>query len=290
MSASAEICANCAAVASDTVNLKYCTACRLVRYCVLRRGLPEGPPQAAQEGMQAACGRVEGRKAVRSGAREAGGRFLPDLHSAHPLPMHNHSGFYICCMKRICCGCKVAAVKRDMFDCPFCRTPIIKDADVATALAMVQKRVDAEDPEAMAFLGTHYLFGSLGVQKDVKRSMELWTEAAELGSMDAHYELGCLFDNGKEVPQDETKAVRHWEKAAMLGHVLSRFNLGWLEHDNGDYGRAVGHYLISAKMGDKKSLDAIKDMFAGGYVTTVQYAEALRGYQVAEEEMRSPER
>jgi len=193
-------------------------------------------------------------------------------------------------MKRICCGCKVAAVKRDMFDCPFCRTPIIKDADVATALAMVQKRVDAEDPEAMAFLGTHYLFGSLGVQKDVKRSMELWTEAAELGSMDAHYELGCLFDNGKEVPQDETKAVRHWEKAAMLGHVLSRFNLGWLEHDNGDYGRAVGHYLISAKMGDKKSLDAIKDMFAGGYVTTVQYAEALRGYQVAEEEMRSPER
>ncbi|EJK56428.1 hypothetical protein THAOC_23683, partial [Thalassiosira oceanica] len=52
---------------------------------VLRRGLPEGPPQAAQEGMQAARSRAEGtegREAVQSRAREAGGGLLPDLHAA----------------------------------------------------------------------------------------------------------------------------------------------------------------------------------------------------------------
>ncbi|EJK56540.1 hypothetical protein THAOC_23553, partial [Thalassiosira oceanica] len=50
---------------------------------VLRRGLPEGPPQAAQEDMQAACGRAQGRGVVRSGAGEAGGGLLPDLHSSN---------------------------------------------------------------------------------------------------------------------------------------------------------------------------------------------------------------
>ncbi|EJK50901.1 hypothetical protein THAOC_29984 [Thalassiosira oceanica] len=29
----AEVCANCGAMASDTVKLKSCTACRLVKYC-----------------------------------------------------------------------------------------------------------------------------------------------------------------------------------------------------------------------------------------------------------------
>ncbi|EJK52820.1 hypothetical protein THAOC_27871, partial [Thalassiosira oceanica] len=49
---------------------------------VLQRGLPEGPPQAAQEGMQAACSGTQGRAAVQSGTREAGGGLLPDLYSA----------------------------------------------------------------------------------------------------------------------------------------------------------------------------------------------------------------
>ncbi|EJK51542.1 hypothetical protein THAOC_29278, partial [Thalassiosira oceanica] len=49
---------------------------------VLRRGLPEGPPQAAQEGLQAARGRDQGRAAVQSGPREAGAGLLPTLHSA----------------------------------------------------------------------------------------------------------------------------------------------------------------------------------------------------------------
>ena len=48
------------------------------------------------------------------------------------------------------------------------------------------------------------------------------------------------------------------------------------------YERAVRHFLISAKMGDKDSLDNIKDMFAK--------FGALKGYQDSVEEMASPER
>ena len=89
---------------------------------------------------------------------------------------------------------------------------------------------------------------------------------------------------------DQVKAIHHYEVAAMQGHVEARCNLGGVEHMNGNYGRAVRHWLISAKMGDELSLEMIKMMFLEGNATKEQYADALRGYQDAIEETKSPER
>ena len=55
-------CANCGLVSSDATKLKHCTACRLVKYCGVDC---QGPPQAAQEGVQAACGRAQGVQTTR---------------------------------------------------------------------------------------------------------------------------------------------------------------------------------------------------------------------------------
>ena len=43
-------------------------------------------------------------------------------------------------------------------------------------------------------------------------------------------------------------------------------------------------------MGDKESLDNIKDMLVQGDATKQQYAEALKGYQDSVQETKSPER
>ena len=48
--------------------------------------------------------------------------------------------------------------------------------------------------------------------------------------------------------------------------------------------------MISAKMGDERSLNLIKDIFKAGLATKTQYAEALRGYQNAVEETKSAQR
>ena len=66
--------------------------------------------------------------------------------------------------------------------------------------------------------------------------------------------------------------------------------LGFVEYENGKYELAVQNWMISAKMGDEKSLDAIKEMFKAGHATKSQYAEALLGYRDAVEEMKSPQR
>ncbi|EJK58282.1 hypothetical protein THAOC_21610 [Thalassiosira oceanica] len=205
------------------------------------------------------------------------------------FPMNEHAKMNPCCMKLVCDGCALAAEQRGIFDrCPFCRTP--HPSDDASALAMVQKRVNRQDPEAIVQLGFKYFYGLLGLTKDVPRAIDLWAEAAELGSVDAHFQLGDTYYKGDGVQQDKPRGVRNFQEGAMKGDVSSRHSLGVAEVDNGNYELAVQHWLISAKMGYEDSLNAIKDMFMEGHATKAQYAKALRGYGDAVEEMKSHQR
>ena len=86
------------------------------------------------------------------------------------------------------------------------------------------------------------------------------------------------------------RAVEHYELAAKQGHVIARRNLGIINFDTGNKGLALKHWMISAKLGDKDSLDCIKKTYTEGLGSKIDYAEALRGYQEAIEEMSSPER
>ena len=205
------------------------------------------------------------------------------------LPISKHAMMKACCMKLVCNGCILAAQQRGMNDrCPFCRTP--HPTDDASTLAMIQKRVSKGDAEAINHLGDKYCFGVSGLTKDVPRAVELWTEAAELGSLEAHYQLGVIYYIGKDTREDKPRGVHHWQQAAMKGHVSSRCNLGAIEYHNGKCERAVKHWMISAKMGHGKSLNFIKSCFMDGNATKAQYAEALRGYGDAVEEMKNHQR
>ena len=153
---------------------------------------------------------------------------------------------------------------------------------------MVQKRVDKGDAAAIKDLGQMYYYGELGLTKDLPRAIELWTAAAELGSLDAHCELGMLYYNGNGVEVDKPRGLHHYQQAAIKGDVPSRHNLGAVEFNAGNYDLAVQHWMISAKMGHEGSLNNVKNMFNKGHATKAQYAEALFGYRDAVEETKSP--
>ncbi|EJK54024.1 hypothetical protein THAOC_26426 [Thalassiosira oceanica] len=76
----------------------------------------------------------------------------------------------------------------------------------------------------------------------------------------------------------------------MQGSADARHNLGCSEVRMGNSNRAVRHFLISAKMGHKDSVETIKIAFMAGLATKEQYAQALKGYQDAVEEMKSHDR
>ncbi|EJK54309.1 hypothetical protein THAOC_26078, partial [Thalassiosira oceanica] len=236
-------CANCGKQGSDSVVLKNCTACRLVKYCGV-------DCQRAH--------RKQHKKACKQRAAELKDEQL------------------------------FGQGKRGMKDCPFCRTRYpCNDAD---ALAMVQTRVSKKDPVAINHFGECCYLGMNGQQKDVPRAITLWKNAAELGSIDALYNLGIRYANGDGVEQDKAKAVEFYKKAAMQGSAAARHNLGCIETEKGNYNRAVRHLLISAKMGDNSSVDYIKRAFKAGLATKEQYAQALKGHREALEEMKSHDR
>ena len=200
--------------------------------------------------------------------------------------------FRSCCMKLVCFGCMDVIEKQGAFGyetCPFCRSPAPETG--TGVLETVMKRVDARDPEAIRHLGDLHLRGIHGLDKNESRAFELWTEAAELGSIKALSKMGAAYYFGRRgLSPDKSKGVRYLESAAMQGGVESRHLLGLGEMCDVKVDRAVRHYLIAAKMGYDKSLDSIKEMFAKGLATKQQYVDALKGYQDAVEEMKSPER
>ena len=193
-----------------------------------------------------------------------------------------------CCIKKVCKGCTLAARKRGMKDCPFCRTHTPNNG--SEILAMTQKRVDAGDPMAIYYLGQQYDFEGHGLEKDVAKAVELYERAAELGVKEAHYCLGFLYSKGTDVEKDTAKAIRHYEAAAMKGDVLARHNLGWEEYATRNNDIALQHWMIAASLGDQDSLNNIKVLFMAGLATKAEYAAALRGFHNATEEMRSPNR
>ena len=48
-------------------------------------------------------------------------------------------------------------------------------------------------------MGGYYYHGQLGLQQDRARAMELWSQAAALGSSKAHFELGVVYKLGGDL-------------------------------------------------------------------------------------------
>jgi uncharacterized protein len=63
------------------------------------------------------------------------------------------------------------------------------------------------DAWAFYMLGQMYCTGSHGLTRNVKRGLELYKQAAELGSCTAHYHIGVAYEYGQGVEKDTEKAL-----------------------------------------------------------------------------------
>ena len=102
--------------------------------------------------------------------------------------------------------------------------------------------------------------------------MELWTKAAELGSIRAHYEVAREYFFGKVVEQDKDKGIQHYKLAAIGGHEGAHHTLGLLELIQGNIDLAMKHFIIAARR---------------PAMTKDDYAKTLRAYQFSVDEMKS---
>ena len=205
-----------------------------------------------------------------------------------PLPSANQVTFYSCCGKNVCNGCIHAMAETSMEVCPFCKTPPSNSDE--EELQRINKLMERGNAVAFYQLGGYYKDGINGMPQDQERGNELWLKAGELGSADAYFNLGIAYENGRGVAIDKKKAKHYYELAAMSGSVIARHNLGIYEYEAGSHQRACKHFIIAARAGSKRTLDAVKDGYMARYVTKDEYANTLREYQKSLDEMKSDAR
>ena len=280
-------CASCGKAGSTgsyDIKLKRCNACYLVRYCSVKCQRDHRPKH---------------KKECKKRAAELRDEILfKQPESSHlgdcpicclPVPIDpSKSILNSCCGKRICRGCKHANQKREIEarlqqKCPFCRKVMPHTDEEWDGRLM--KRIEANDPVAICFMGVErYKKGNYNA------AFDYWTRAAALGDAHAHYQLSVLYHTGQGVEKDEKKFLHHLTEAAIGGHPDARYNLGCLETQKGQYDRAVKHLMIAAKLGFDPSLNSVKELHKAGHVSKDDFTEALRGYQAAIEETKSPQR
>jgi len=147
-----EVCASCGKSAVDDIKLKFCTACKLVKYCSVECQKNHRPKH------KKAC--------KRRAAEIRDDRLFKQPDESHlgecpicclPLPLGEKKwAINSCCCKTICKGCEYANVLREKEQglehrCPYCREPL-PDTDEEMDQNYM-KRIKANDPVALFQMG-----------------------------------------------------------------------------------------------------------------------------------------
>jgi len=279
-------CASCGIAEVDDIKLSECADCDLAKYC------SDACQKEHKSQHEEACKKRAAELRDEILFRQPESSHLGDCPICMiPLSIDIDAlkfSVWTCCSKVICNGCHHANLLREEdkklgHSCPFCRKPL-PSTDKQCDKQMM-KRIAANDPGAMRRKGKQQ-----HEKGDYRSAFEYYTRAAELGDVDAQYELACLYEFGKGVEKDEGKAIHFLEEAAIGGHPNARNRLGLIEWDNGNTERALKHFFIAAKLGENDSIKVLMEAFRTGVVSKDDLASALRAHQAAVDATKSLQR
>ena len=109
--------------------------------------------------------------------------------------------------------------------------------------------MENEVPEAIAFLGSAYRRGWLGLVKSDKKAAKIWKRAVELGDVDAMVKLGEMYDEGLGVKLDKKKAERLYRMGADRGVPRAQNDLGFFLRREKILEEAFRYFALAADQG-----------------------------------------
>eukprot|EP00979_Chaetoceros_neogracilis_P013164 scaffold3710_cov286-Chaetoceros_neogracile.AAC.21 len=279
-------CAACGDSDDGGGSLKAFTACNLVKYCNRTCQVAHWP--AHKKACQKRVAELFDEKLFKQ----------PPPNEDCPicclrLPNEeNQKGYLSCCGKIVCCGCfhahEVAAADTEKLKCVFCRTEVTSSDEMK--IERIEKRVEANDAQAMFQLGCCYELGMKGLRQDTAKALELYHKTAKLGNNTAHYNLSAYYHTGDIVEKDTGKETYHLQLGAMAGNVRARHNLGCAEGNAGNMDRAYKHLMIAANDGYDSSMKGVQEGHKRGFVTKDDYAKTMCAYGNSIYEMKSDDR
>ena len=180
-------CANCGKAESDDINLKRCTACKMVKYCSRDCQVAHRPKHK--------------KECKRRAAELFDEELFKDPPEGEecpicmlPLPFDgNRISFHSCCGKTVCFGCLHAEIKEDIRNgkgpegrgaCAFCRALDTRYSE-REKFDRLNKGVERNDANTIEQLAVYYKNGDMGLEKDLVKAVELFEKAGELGRASA---------------------------------------------------------------------------------------------------------
>jgi len=205
------VCANCGKD-GDNSSLKFCAACKLVKYCSAACQKAHRPMHK-RECKQRASEIFDEKLFQEVEPEECPICMLPVI-SADQLVFHS------CCGQNICSGC-VYAMKMSEEEgkviCAFCRT--LAPSSGEEEIIRLKKLADNGSAEAYFSLAGKYSRGLHGMPYDRQKANDLYLKAGERGSADAYYNLGNSYHYGTGAEVDIKKARTYYELALLWVEV-----------------------------------------------------------------------
>ena len=97
---------------------------------------------------------------------------------------------------------------------------------------------------------------------DYQAAFEEWLPLAELGDVEAQYNLGVMYDEGTSVAQDLGKAADWYRMAAEQGFVDAQANLGMMYYQGQgvscDHEQAAHWVQLAADSGDTEAREILQ--------------------------------
>lgn len=88
--------------------------------------------------------------------------------------------------------------------------------------ALANEQGSKERAVGLRHEASNFEHGENGVKRNPEKAVELYCEAARLGDVEAQYNLGWMFANGRGIPRDDATAAYFFSMAAKQGDALSQ--------------------------------------------------------------------
>lgn len=140
--------------------------------------------------------------------------------------------------------------------------------DVEKGLFYLDAAIEMNYADALACKGYMYYAGDM-VEKDLDKSVQLFTKAIELGSGYAAYRLGIIYEEGyRKGEADYQLALENYEKAAELGNIYG-YEMSGRYHLVGFAGeanlqKAFDYYSKGVEMGSSYCMVELAFMYEEG--------------------------
>ena len=163
------------------------------------------------------------------------------------------------------------------------RTGFGTEPDLEKSLELAQEVAERGNARAMFVLGR--LYNDVPSIRDKGKARYWMEKSADLGNTDAMCDLGALYVDGHDVPQDYAKAIEFFEKAAEEENPSALFNLGFMyANGNGvtqNYAKAAELYQKAADFGNDFAMVNLGALYRDGKGVPKSDAKAAEWYQEA---------